>query len=60
MKKINITILLLVAVIPLIAIEVSSPNKQLKVEFSIDKGRPAYQLFYKNQTVIKTSHLGLQ
>lgn len=60
MKKITITILLLVAVIPLIAIEVSSPNKQLKVEFSIDKGRPAYQLFYKNQTVIKTSHLGLQ
>lgn len=60
MKKIIITILLLVAVIPLIAIEVSSPNKQLKVEFSIDKGRPAYQLFYKNQTVIKTSHLGLQ
>ena len=37
-----------------------SPNKQLKMDFSIENGRPTYTLQYKGKTVIAPSHLGLE
>ncbi len=37
-----------------------SPNKQLKMDFSIEKGRPTYTLQYKGKTVIAPSHLGIE
>lgn len=41
--------------------ELKSPNGELKMQFSLENnGRPTYQLSYKNQLVIKPSHLGLE
>ncbi len=37
-----------------------SPNGQLKMEFSLEKGRPTYTLEYKGKTVIAPSHLGIE
>lgn len=37
-----------------------SPNKELKMDFSIEKGRPTYTLQYKGKTVIAPSHLGIE
>ena len=37
-----------------------SPDKQLKMDFSIEKGRPTYTLQYKGKTVIAPSHLGIE
>lgn len=37
-----------------------SPNGQLEMQFSIDKGKPTYTLFYKGKTVIAPSHLGIE
>ena len=37
-----------------------SPNKQLQMDFSIEKGRPTYTLQYKGKTVIAPSHLGIE
>src|SRR5690606_41109900 len=39
--------------------EAFSPDKSIKLNFSLDtKGTPTYQLFYKNEAVIKSSQLG--
>ncbi|MGB5418254.1 glycoside hydrolase family 97 protein [Algibacter sp.] len=41
--------------------ELKSPNGEITMSFSIEKnGVPTYQLSYKNQDVIKPSHLGLE
>ena len=37
-----------------------SPNGQLEMQFSIDKGKPTYTLSYKGKTVIAPSHLGIE
>lgn len=37
-----------------------SPNRELKMDFSIEKGRPTYTLQYKGKTVIAPSHLGIE
>ena len=37
-----------------------SPNKELKMDFSVEKGRPTYTLQYKGKTVIAPSHLGIE
>lgn len=38
---------------------VASPNQAVKVTFQLNaEGKPFYQVFYKNQTVIDTSYLG--
>lgn len=41
--------------------ELKSPNGKLIMQFSLENnGMPTYQLSYKNQEVIKPSHLGLE
>ncbi len=41
--------------------ELRSPNGEMAMQFSLqDNGKPTYQLTYKNQEVIKSSHLGLE
>ena len=44
-----------------IAQELSSPNKELKLVFSLNKtGSPIYKLFYKDKPVIAESKLGFE
>ena len=38
--------------------KVSSPDKNIELSFSVDKGIPTYSLSYKNKAVIKSSKLG--
>lgn len=41
--------------------QLASPNKQLTLQFSLQKdGTPTYSLFYKNKEVIKPSKLGFE
>ncbi|ULC59185.1 glycoside hydrolase family 97 protein [Flaviramulus sp. BrNp1-15] len=41
--------------------ELKSPNGELTMQFSLENaGRPTYKLSYKNKSVIKPSHLGLE
>ena len=37
-----------------------SPSKEVKLEFSLEEGRPVYSVLYKNKAVINKSLLGLQ
>ncbi len=39
---------------------VTSPDKNVILEFFIDGGRPTYRLSYKGKAVVKDSHLGLE
>lgn len=39
---------------------VASPDGQVAVKFSLDGGRPVYQMAYKGREVIKPSRLGLE
>ena len=39
---------------------VTSPNGDVSLTFSLDNSRPTYTLSYKNKTVCKPSHLGLE
>jgi glucan 1,4-alpha-glucosidase len=54
--------LFVLAAIPLLvfADEVKSPNGNIVVNFNVDGGVPIYQVTYKQKTVVKPSHLGLQ
>lgn len=47
---------------PLIAMagEVKSPNGNVILKFSLDNGKPTYELTYKGRAVVKPSHLGLE
>jgi hypothetical protein len=40
--------------------EVKSPNGNVVLKFSLDNGRPTYELTYKGKAVVKPSHLGLE
>ena len=40
--------------------QLTSPDGALRLSFSLDKGVPTYQLDYKDQAVVRPSHLGLQ
>ncbi len=40
--------------------QVSSPNGNVQVNFSIDQGRPTYEMLYKGKKVINPSHLGFE
>lgn len=40
--------------------QLTSPDGALRLNFSLDKGVPTYQLDYKDQAVVRPSHLGLQ
>lgn len=39
---------------------VTSPNGNVEVKFSLDNGRPTYEMTYKGKAVVKPSHLGLE
>ena len=59
MKKI---LLLLLIALPLAlwATEVKSPNGNIVLNFTVEQGRPVYNLTYKGKAVVKPSHLGLE
>lgn len=40
--------------------EVQSPNGNVTIRFSLQDGRPTYDMQYKGKEVIRTSHLGLE
>ena len=49
--------------LPLIAVagNVTSPNGNIELKFSLDeKGRPTYEMTYKDRAVVLPSHLGLE
>ena len=58
MRKILLALMLL----PMLAMAqtVKSPNGNVSVKFSLDKGRPVYEMIYKKHAVIKPSYLGLE
>ncbi|ADF53137.1 alpha-glucosidase SusB [Zunongwangia profunda SM-A87] len=61
MKKFITVITICISVFGLQAQELTSPNGNLEMKFSLkENGTPAYQLFYKGEEVIKTSTLGLE
>lgn len=61
MKKNIMLLLLVVSTLSLRAQTISSPNKQLKLQFSLTAaGEPSYALTYKELDVIKTSKLGFE
>lgn len=39
---------------------VTSPNGNVEVKFSLDNGRPTYEMTYKGKAVVRPSHLGLE
>jgi hypothetical protein len=61
MKNIFSVILVLTAIFGASAQEFQSPNGNFKMSFSLgNDGTPMYQLFFKNEEVIKKSKLGLE
>lgn len=59
MKRLTFSASLLLPAL-LTAQTVSSPDGNVTVEFLLDGGRPAYQMSYKQKSVVKKSYLGLQ
>lgn len=58
MRKILFALMLL----PMLAMAqtVKSPNGNVSVKFSLDNGRPVYEVSYKKRAVVKPSYLGLE
>lgn len=58
MRKILFALMLL----PMLAMAqtVKSPNGNVSVKFSLDNGRPVYEVSYKKRAVVKPSFLGLE
>lgn len=58
MRKILFALMLL----PMLAMAqtVKSPNGNVSVKFSLDNGRPVYEVRYKKRAVVKPSYLGLE
>lgn len=58
MRKILFALMLL----PMLAMAqtVKSPNGNVSVKFSLDNGRPVYEVSYKKRAVVKSSYLGLE
>lgn len=58
MRKILFALMLL----PMLAMAqtVKSPNGNVSVKFSLDNGRPVYEVNYKKRAVVKPSYLGLE
>lgn len=54
--------LFVLTLLPLMAIaqEVTSPNGNVTVKFSLDNGVPKYEMAYKGKAVVKPSRLGLE
>ena len=55
MRKILFALMLL----PMLAMAqtVKSPNGNVSVKFSLDNGRPVYEVSYKKRAVVKPSYL---
>ncbi|WP_296146526.1 glycoside hydrolase family 97 protein [uncultured Flavobacterium sp.] len=61
MNKLFTALFLLVSCVVVQAQELISPDKNLKLKFSLTSdGTPTYELNYKNKAVIKTSKLGIE
>ena len=60
MRKIKFISALLLLPMAMMAQTVTSPGGKVAVKFSLDNGRPTYEMTYKGQTVVKPSHLGLE
>ncbi len=61
MRKIKVILLFLVIGITMMkAQELTSPNGNLKLTFTVQNGNPLYSLTYKGRDVIKPSKLGLE
>lgn len=61
MNKLFTALFLLASSVILQAQELASPDKNLKLKFSLTSdGTPTYELNYKNKAVIKTSKLGIE
>lgn len=58
MKKIFFSL----ALLPLTAAAqtITSPNGNISLTFSLDGGKPTYEMTYKQKAVVKPSHLGLE
>lgn len=56
------TFTLILSLLPflMIAQELKSPNENFKLKFTIEEGKPTYQLNLKNKEIIKPSTLGLE
>lgn len=61
MNKLFTALFLLASSVLVQAQELASPDKNLKLKFSLTSdGTPTYELNYKNKAVIKTSKLGIE
>lgn len=58
MRKILFALMLLPMLV--MAQTVKSPNGNVSVKFSLDNGRPVYEVSYKKRAVVKPSYLGLE
>ena len=59
MKRKNFVLWMLLVPTMALAGTVKSPNGNVVVNFSVDAaGRPTYEMTYKNQTVVRPSHMG--
>ena len=60
MKRISFIIAAVLLPLWVAAQSVSSPDGNVVVTFSLDNGRPQYEMTYKGKPVIRPSHLGLE
>ena len=60
MRKVKVILAALLVPMMAAAQTVTSPGGKVAVKFSLDNGRPTYEMTYKGQTVVKPSHLGLE
>ena len=60
MRKVKVILAALLVPMMAAAQTVTSPGGKVAVKFSLDNGRPTYEMTYKGKTVVKPSHLGLE
>ena len=60
MKRLSNLFVLTLLSLMAIAQEVTSPNGNVTVKFSLDNGVPKYEMAYKGKAVVKPSRLGLE
>ena len=60
MRKVKMLLAAMLMPLAALAQTVTSPDGNVVLNFSLDNGRPTYQLDYKGKAVVKPSHLGLE
>ena len=60
MRKVKVLLAALLMPMMALAQTVKSPDGNVSVTFSLDNGRPTYEMTYKGKAVVKPSHLGLE